>query len=86
MGCQEELLIEKVCEIYDKLSRLENLNPSKQVILSSPNLYKRVWVNAIGKCFPFDKERKTLSRDKSQLFFLLETILLWLTFRMVTKH
>jgi len=31
MGCQEELLIEKVCEIYDKLSRLENLNPSKQV-------------------------------------------------------
>jgi hypothetical protein len=31
MGCQEELLIEKVYEIYDKLSRLENLNPSKQV-------------------------------------------------------
>ncbi|CAK7326366.1 unnamed protein product [Dovyalis caffra] len=31
MGYQEELLIEKVCEIYDKLSRLENLNPSKQV-------------------------------------------------------
>uniref|UniRef100_A0A6N2KMV2 Nicotianamine synthase n=1 Tax=Salix viminalis TaxID=40686 RepID=A0A6N2KMV2_SALVM len=31
MGCQEQQLIEKVCDIYDKLSRLENLNPSKQV-------------------------------------------------------
>ncbi|KAJ9181819.1 hypothetical protein P3X46_005873 [Hevea brasiliensis] len=31
MGCQEELLIEKVCEIYEKVSRLENLSPSKHV-------------------------------------------------------
>lgn len=31
MGCQEEILIEKVCEIYENLSRLENLNPSEHV-------------------------------------------------------
>ncbi|GFS38934.1 nicotianamine synthase 3 [Actinidia rufa] len=31
MGCQEELLVEKVCEIYEKISRLETLKPSKDV-------------------------------------------------------
>ncbi|KAF8387751.1 hypothetical protein HHK36_026406 [Tetracentron sinense] len=31
MGCQEEMLVEKVCEIYDNISRLETLKPSKDV-------------------------------------------------------
>ncbi|KAK6911649.1 Nicotianamine synthase [Dillenia turbinata] len=31
MGCQEELLVERVCEIYQKLSKLESLKPSKAV-------------------------------------------------------
>ncbi|EEF43073.1 nicotianamine synthase [Ricinus communis] len=31
MGCQEELLIEKVCEIYGNISVLANLSPSKHV-------------------------------------------------------
>lgn len=31
MGCQEELLVEKVCELYEKISSLESLKPSKDV-------------------------------------------------------
>ncbi|KAK7337687.1 hypothetical protein VNO77_18272 [Canavalia gladiata] len=31
MVCQEELLIEKVCELYEQISRLESLKPSKNV-------------------------------------------------------
>ncbi|KDP27901.1 hypothetical protein JCGZ_18981 [Jatropha curcas] len=31
MGCQEQLVIEKVCEIYEKISGLESLTPSKNV-------------------------------------------------------
>ncbi|KAI4301703.1 hypothetical protein L6164_034954 [Bauhinia variegata] len=31
MGCQEELLIEKVCELYDQISSLESLKPCKNV-------------------------------------------------------
>ncbi|KAK9288084.1 hypothetical protein L1049_016531 [Liquidambar formosana] len=31
MSCQEELVVEKVCDIYEKLSVLEDLNPSKHV-------------------------------------------------------
>lgn len=31
MGCQEELLVEKVCELYEKISTLESLKPSKDV-------------------------------------------------------
>uniref|UniRef100_A0A5B7AR92 Nicotianamine synthase n=1 Tax=Davidia involucrata TaxID=16924 RepID=A0A5B7AR92_DAVIN len=31
MVCQVELLVEKVCEMYEKLSRLESLKPSKDV-------------------------------------------------------
>ena len=31
MGCQEEQLIVKVCEMYYKISSLENLNPSENV-------------------------------------------------------
>ena len=31
MGCQDELLVEKVCEMYEKISRLESLKPSKDV-------------------------------------------------------
>ncbi|KAL3578655.1 hypothetical protein D5086_020159 [Populus alba] len=31
MGRQQELMVEKVCEISDKISRFENLSLSKQV-------------------------------------------------------
>ncbi|KAF3454132.1 hypothetical protein FNV43_RR04579 [Rhamnella rubrinervis] len=31
MVCQEELLIERVCELYEKISSLETLKPSKDV-------------------------------------------------------
>lgn len=31
MGCQDELLVKKVCEMYEKISRLESLKPSKDV-------------------------------------------------------
>ncbi|KAA8545250.1 hypothetical protein F0562_020034 [Nyssa sinensis] len=31
MGCQNELLVQKICEIYEKISRLESLKPSKDV-------------------------------------------------------
>ncbi|XP_058077260.1 nicotianamine synthase-like [Magnolia sinica] len=31
MGFQEEMLIERVCELYDHISRLESLKPSKDV-------------------------------------------------------
>lgn len=31
MDYQQELIVVKVCEIYDKISKLENLNPSKHV-------------------------------------------------------
>ncbi|OVA02533.1 Nicotianamine synthase [Macleaya cordata] len=31
MGCQDEILVRKVCEIYDNISKLENLKPSKDV-------------------------------------------------------
>ncbi|OAY43959.1 nicotianamine synthase [Manihot esculenta] len=31
MGCQEELLIEKICSFYDQISSLESLKPSKDV-------------------------------------------------------
>ncbi|PSS03073.1 Nicotianamine synthase [Actinidia chinensis var. chinensis] len=31
MGCQNELLVEQVCEIYEKISKLESLKPSEDV-------------------------------------------------------
>ncbi|GMP39977.1 hypothetical protein CsSME_00010609 [Camellia sinensis var. sinensis] len=31
MGCEEEILIEQVCEIYERISKLESLKPSKDV-------------------------------------------------------
>ncbi|CAK9141189.1 unnamed protein product [Ilex paraguariensis] len=31
MGCKEELLIEKICDLYEKISSLESLKPSKDV-------------------------------------------------------
>lgn len=31
MGCQEEALIDRVCEIYEQISSLETLKPSKDV-------------------------------------------------------
>ncbi|XP_057492911.1 nicotianamine synthase-like [Actinidia eriantha] len=31
MGCQNELLVQEVCEIYEKISKLETLKPSKDV-------------------------------------------------------
>lgn len=31
MGCQEEMLVEKICEIYDSISGLDSLKPSKDV-------------------------------------------------------
>ncbi|KAF6170970.1 hypothetical protein GIB67_014787 [Kingdonia uniflora] len=31
MGCQDESLVQKVCEIYDNISNLESLKPSKDV-------------------------------------------------------
>ncbi|XP_057961367.1 probable nicotianamine synthase 4 [Malania oleifera] len=33
MGCQEELLVQKVCEIYEKIACLDCLKPSKDVNL-----------------------------------------------------
>ncbi|KAJ7973270.1 nicotianamine synthase-like [Quillaja saponaria] len=31
MGCQDELLVEKVCEMYEQIASLESLKPSKDV-------------------------------------------------------
>ncbi|XP_059651037.1 nicotianamine synthase-like [Cornus florida] len=31
MGCEDELLVERVCEMYEKISRLDSLKPSKDV-------------------------------------------------------
>ncbi|KAL7003160.1 Nicotianamine synthase 3 [Sarracenia purpurea var. burkii] len=31
MGCQDDLVVAKVCDLYDKISRLETLKPSKDV-------------------------------------------------------
>ncbi|GFZ07221.1 nicotianamine synthase 3 [Actinidia rufa] len=31
MGCENELLVEQVCEIYEKISKLESLKPSEDV-------------------------------------------------------
>ncbi|KAJ7977861.1 nicotianamine synthase-like [Quillaja saponaria] len=31
MGCQDEVLVEKVCELYEQISSLESLKPSKDV-------------------------------------------------------
>ncbi|XP_059648423.1 nicotianamine synthase-like [Cornus florida] len=31
MGCEDEILVEKICELYEKISKLESLKPSKDV-------------------------------------------------------
>ncbi|KAF9604569.1 hypothetical protein IFM89_008013 [Coptis chinensis] len=31
MGCQDEIIVQEVCEIYDKISKLQSLKPSKDV-------------------------------------------------------
>lgn len=46
MGCQEELLVEKICDIYHKLSRLENLNPSQHV----DNLFTQLVFTCTAQC------------------------------------
>ncbi|EEF49962.1 nicotianamine synthase [Ricinus communis] len=38
MGCQEELLIQKVCDLYHQISSLESLKPSKDVDMLFTNL------------------------------------------------
>ncbi|KAJ4967808.1 hypothetical protein NE237_014509 [Protea cynaroides] len=38
MGCQEDMVVEKICEIYDNISSLESLKPSKDVNMHFTNL------------------------------------------------
>jgi hypothetical protein len=46
MGRQQELMIEKVCEISDKISRLENLSLSKQV----DSLFSQLVITCTNQC------------------------------------
>ncbi|KAF5738763.1 putative Nicotianamine synthase [Tripterygium wilfordii] len=46
MGCQEELLVEKVCEIYHKISSLDNLKPSIHV----NSLFTQLVETCIAQC------------------------------------
>jgi len=46
MGRQQELMIEKVCEISDKISRLENLSLSKQV----DSLFSQLVITCTKQC------------------------------------
>ncbi|KAH8496401.1 hypothetical protein H0E87_019237 [Populus deltoides] len=59
MGRQQELMIEKVCEISDKISSLENLSLSKQVdsLFSQPlrGILESHFSNLIGSHeYPLD--------------------------------
>uniref|UniRef100_A0A7N0VNJ2 Nicotianamine synthase n=1 Tax=Kalanchoe fedtschenkoi TaxID=63787 RepID=A0A7N0VNJ2_KALFE len=44
MGCQEAELVSTVCEIYEKLSRLESLKPSKEV--------NKIFTQLVEMCVP----------------------------------
>uniref|UniRef100_A0A7N0VN52 Nicotianamine synthase n=1 Tax=Kalanchoe fedtschenkoi TaxID=63787 RepID=A0A7N0VN52_KALFE len=44
MGCKEADLVSNVCEIYEKLSRLESLKPSKQV--------NKIFTQLVEMCVP----------------------------------
>ncbi|XP_077218652.1 nicotianamine synthase-like [Tasmannia lanceolata] len=46
MGFQEEMLVERICEIYDKISRLESLKPSKDVNM----LFTQLVITCIPPC------------------------------------
>ncbi|GFS29694.1 nicotianamine synthase 3 [Actinidia rufa] len=68
MGCQEELLVEKVCEIYDKISRFETLKPSKDVNM----LFTQLVLTCMPPCpnLDFTKLSKTVQDIRSKLIRL----------------
>ncbi|PSS18965.1 Nicotianamine synthase [Actinidia chinensis var. chinensis] len=68
MGCQEELLVEKVCEIYDQISRLETLKPSKDVNM----LFTQLVLTCMPPCPNLDltKLSKTVQEIRSKLIRL----------------
>lgn len=50
MDNRQEVIVEKVCTIYDKLSRLGNLNPSNQV----NDLFTQLVTTCTTPCHEFD--------------------------------
>uniref|UniRef100_A0A5B6ZBG8 Nicotianamine synthase n=1 Tax=Davidia involucrata TaxID=16924 RepID=A0A5B6ZBG8_DAVIN len=64
MGCQEELLVEKVCDIYDKILKLENLNPSTHV----NTLFTQLVLTCMSPC-PIDVSKlcKRVQEIRSKL-------------------
>ncbi|XP_059632793.1 nicotianamine synthase-like [Cornus florida] len=67
MGCQEELLVEKVCDIYDKILKLENLKPSMHV----NTLFTQLVLTCMPSC-PIDisKLTKRVQEIRSKLITL----------------
>jgi len=70
MGRQQELMIEKVCEISDKISSLENLSLSKQV----DSLFSQPVITCTNQChIEMTKLSEVVQEIRSNLFKLCGT-------------
>ncbi|XP_043721976.1 nicotianamine synthase-like [Telopea speciosissima] len=77
MGCQEEMVIEKICDIYHSISKLESLKPSKDVNMLFTQLVLTcippISIDVTKLCKPVQDIRSKLIRLCSEAEGLLES-------------